>query len=630
MGKPFKSELEKIKDTICWAEKSDINEFRKFIFNNQNTPLVCIGSGGSFSACHYSTMLYNMHCSISTSITPFILSNYKDIFVENKLLFISASGKNIDINIAFKKALISNIAGMANLSMRKNNPLLNLGSDFSQVLSFNYDLPEKKDGFLATNSLIAFFTILYKVYYDDDDISNKLTSLNGYSFELPQNIDLSKIDNFIVLYGIYGESVAYDIESKLSEAALGSALIADYRNFGHGRHNWFDKKPSNSCIITLISESDELIAEKTLANIPDNIPVICIRTTLDTALASLDLLIKSFEFVKLLGEVRGIDPGRPGIPEYGSKLYHLKYNSLLKTKSKKINIQEIAILRKYRRRSVNSIPDDVYQQYRNAYFTYVSKLNNTNFSMIAFDYDGTLCDIDVKSRYNQRLDERILQYFLSILKNETKIAVISGRGKSVNTILENSIPKEFWHLIYIGNYNGMIVYPLINKKIIESIKDEELNEELKIISTEIQNLNISKIELNINKRRDQLTIVCEDKQFIYELCQEIIINKKLVNLHVWVSSHSMDIVVKSVVTKKNILNFCEGNTLCIGDSGNYTGNDFELLANEFSLSVDKVPLNPFNCWNIAPENCKGIESTLYYLKSLTLDTKGNFKCNFIL
>ncbi len=420
MGKPFKKELEKIKNTICWAEKIDVDEFRKFIFNNSNTPLVCIGSGGSFSACHYSTMLYNIHCSLSTSITPFLLSNYKDVFVDNKLLFISASGKNNDINIAFKKALFSNIAGMANLSMKKNNPLLSLGSDYSQASSFNYDLPEKKDGFLATNSLIAFFTILYKVYYADENISNKLTALNGYGFDLPQYIDLSKIDNFIVLYGIYGESVAYDIESKLSEAALGSALIADYRNFGHGRHNWFDKKPSNSCIITLISESEELLAEKTLANIPDQIPVICIRTTLNTPLAALDMLIKSFDFVNLLGEIRGIDPGRPGIPEYGSKLYHLKYSSLLKYKNRNVNTQEIAILRKYRKRSIYSFSDNILLQYKDAYLTYVRKLNNTTFSMIAIDYDGTLCDVDIKSRFNQNLDERILQFFWYFLKKTFK------------------------------------------------------------------------------------------------------------------------------------------------------------------------------------------------------------------
>ena len=630
MGKPFKKELEKIKDTICWAEKSDISEFRKFIFNNQNIPLVCIGSGGSFSACHYSSMLYNIHCSLSVSMTPFMLSNYKDIFIDNKLLFISASGKNIDINIAFKKALSLNISGMANLSTRKNNPLSSLSSNYSNTSSFNYDLPEKKDGFLATNSLIAFFTILYKVYYTDENIANKLTALNGYNFDLPQNIDLSKIDNFIVLYGIYGESVAYDIESKLSEAALGAALTADYRNFGHGRHNWFDKRSSNSCIIALISELDELLAKKTLANIPEKTPIIYIKTTLNTPLASLDLLIKSFDFIKILGEVRGIDPGRPGIPEYGSKLYHLKYSNLLKTKDKKKNVQEIAILRKFRKRSLNSIPDSIYEQYKSAYLTYVKKLNNTLFSMIAFDYDGTLCETDRKSRFNQNLDERILQSLLVLLKNEIKIAVISGRGKSVNTVLENSIPKEFWHLIYVGNYNGMIVYPFIDKVAIESIKNENINDELKIISDELKNLNISRTELTINARKDQLTIACDDKQFIYELCQEIIINKKLASLYVWISSHSIDIVVKPVVSKKNILRFCDGNTLCIGDSGNFTGNDFELLSNEFSLSVDKVSLNPFNCWNISPENCNGIEATLYYLKSLTLNTKGNFKCNYIL
>lgn len=54
MGKSFKGELEKLSETIQWAEQQDVTHLARFLFTeNKQTTLVCIGSGGSLSACHY-------------------------------------------------------------------------------------------------------------------------------------------------------------------------------------------------------------------------------------------------------------------------------------------------------------------------------------------------------------------------------------------------------------------------------------------------------------------------------------------------------------------------------------------------------------------------------------------------
>ena len=54
MGKSFKGELEKLSETIQWAEQQDVTRLARFLFTeNKQTTLVCIGSGGSLSACHY-------------------------------------------------------------------------------------------------------------------------------------------------------------------------------------------------------------------------------------------------------------------------------------------------------------------------------------------------------------------------------------------------------------------------------------------------------------------------------------------------------------------------------------------------------------------------------------------------
>jgi hydroxymethylpyrimidine pyrophosphatase-like HAD family hydrolase len=332
--------------------------------------------------------------------------------------------------------------------------------------------------------------------------------------------------------------------------------------------------------------------------------------------------------VEKLGEVRGIDPGRPGIPDYGSKLYHLNYLSLIKKKSDKTSNLDTAILRKCRILSLNSLEEKVYKKYKAIYKGYIETLNQARFSMIAFDYDGTLCGSDITSRFMKTIDSRLEKQLLIILKNNIKIAVITGRGKSVNTVLKNSIPREFLHLIYVGNYNGMIIYPLSEPEEVDNIKRENLNCQLEVLLNELEKRHISNLKLKTKKKKDQLSIESKEKQIIYELCQEIIIDKKLSEIHVWTSSHSMDIVVKSKVSKCNILDINDGKTLCIGDSGNFIGNDFELLSTKYSLSVDTVSLNPYSCWNIAPQNISGINATLYYLKSIKCIDRGYFECNF--
>ena len=72
MGKPFKEELKKLSETIRWAEQQDVMRLAQFLFaENKQIPLVCIGSGGSLSACHYAVQLYQQ-CNgvLAQAMTP--------------------------------------------------------------------------------------------------------------------------------------------------------------------------------------------------------------------------------------------------------------------------------------------------------------------------------------------------------------------------------------------------------------------------------------------------------------------------------------------------------------------------------------------------------------------------------
>lgn len=629
MGKPFNSELEKISDTIKWAEEQDTSLLSRYLFaENRQTPLVCIGSGGSLSACHYAAMLYKQRNGVlAQAMTPLqLMYSGREIIRSSKLLFLSASGKNKDILNAIKYGVKYNEIGMMSLTLHKNNLTEELLEQHPKVLRWCEDIPSEKDGFLATNSLVATFTLLCKA-------AGGMSQYSSFEFDDLKpgtwNLKLNTLQNFIVLYGATGESVAWDIESKLTEAALGSALLSDYRNFGHGRHHWFDKCGKNSCIIALVTPIERELAYKTIGCLPKDIPVIYIETELESPAASIDMLLKAFHFVNDLGKARGIDPGKPGVPGYGRVLYNLDYFKLTNRILPAEKTLEVAVLRKLGIAGKDNTP--LWKHYRDACQRFVRHLNRGKFTTIAFDYDGTLSASDHTSRYKKGLCPEIKNALLPLLENGAQIVVATGRGKSVGESFMNTIDRQYWPQIKIGYYNGACPLALGDEAKLEEWKNQPFDHELKVLSVELRRrLPEDCINYELTERNLQLSIekvkTVSDAEVLYSTCREIIWDKQLKGIRVWRSSHSMDIVVYHEVSKLRVIEET-AKTLCIGDYGSVEGNDYELLTCPASLSVDNVSKNAESCWNIAPSGMKGLDATLYYLSHLTV-TDGIIKCKF--
>jgi hydroxymethylpyrimidine pyrophosphatase-like HAD family hydrolase len=624
MGKPFQQELGKINDTIRWAERQDVSKLRSFFSVNAGTSLICIGSGGSFSAASYASMLYRKMCGFSVSMTPLAFDTSADTLIQDsKLLFFSASGRNRDFLIAFQRGLEIGRGDMAGVCLRESSKLDAILEKFNPGFQkHTFLIPTIKDGFLATNSLVAFFVLMYRCFFDTKP-SQHIGKGNDYT----QNhaFDFSAIDNFIVLHSSLSEPVAVDLESKFSEAALGSVLMADYRNFGHGRHQWFDKKGGNSCIVALINDNDRQLAEKTLRIMPEAINVVRIESDLKTPLATIDLLVKSFHFVSSIGDVRGIDPGRPGVPNYGTELYHLNYAKLINNESIENPPKDLAISRKLRLGSKALVPGSEYEAYSKAYDKFFSQLKGKEFNLLALDYDGTICNVDRYSRWNEKLEDSIAKQINKLLGKGIRFAVMTGRGDSLHELLRNSISEEYWSQVYLGCYNGAVIVRLSDDKAaIDAVKNAPQDEQLTKLERELQRYHFQPEK--IKKYSTQLSLSCPDKQKAYEICNEIILSNHLDRLHIWSSSHSMDIVVSTKASKTAVKQISE-DVLVIGDRGDYVGNDFEMLSLPFSLSVDGVSRDPDSCWNLAPKDLRGIDVVKYYLRKIKATHRG-FKIAF--
>lgn len=626
MGKPYKKELEQLSKTYEWANLCEIGNIRSFISSYSSTNLIFIGSGGAYSACIFGMLLQREFGYPAEAITPLGVHYNNKLVKKSKILLISASGKNKDIQFAFKKLVNAEPTSITSITMRLGSPLAKLSHQYSIATIHEYDTPTGKDGFLATNSLLAYFVLLFRIY-----------SKTPLPFpNLPTNFD-QKIDSFInkissnhtltVLYGGWGYAPAIDLESKCIEAALCDVHLSDFRNFGHGRHHWFDKRADSSSIVALVTPKEKELAKRTLDLIPDEIPKLILSSDDSGPFSSICLLIQIFHLVEKLGAMQQIDPGRPGVPDYGRKLYNLNYFKLLQEPEElglSANIRR-AVDRKLGSHTKGLQTRKEASRWKKHYTNFVKKLNSCTFGALVFDYDGTLCST------NERLigiNEEIAKKLNELLTAGCIIGIATGRGKSVRIQLQKSISKEHWRRVVIGYYNGGDIGFLGNDLLPDRSLD--FNPALVRIENFLQKFH-SRHEIEVTLRPKQLTIESNNIDNWSGAKHEILqfLRTQTENVQIKESGHSIDILT-SDVSKIEVVKFCKNLAreegipeacLTVGDSGSYTGNDYELLSTQHSLSVDSVSQDAHSCWNLAPMGLRNVEATSYYLNKVLIGNK---------
>lgn len=624
MGKPYVSEIQKLRATYLWALKAPIHNLRSFVESSYDLPLLVVGSGGSLTAAHMVALLHENTGMISKSITPLELLSTKTSLRKTSILLLTAGGRNSDILTSFKYAAMSEPRQLMAVCTRPKSQLSTLAKEFRYARFLDFDIPSGKDGFLATNSLLALTTILCRAYQD----------VGSTSFTLPSNLipeegfyDIfNNLNSFlerktwIVLYGGWGLPAAMDSESKFTEAALGQIQLADYRNFAHGRHHWLAKQGEQTGVICFITPEEEEIANRTIAPIPESIPLIRITTTYSGPVGALELLTKNLHFVKAVGEVKGIDPGRPTVPTFGRKIYHLsippKY--IKETIPQGLKKGELTAIKR-KMDNYHITEKEVLDYWRKAYRAFLHKLEHTHFGSIVFDYDGTLCDSD--ERFNGP-PKAIVDELVRLLNGDIILGIATGRGKSVKIQMQRLIPEEYWGKILVGYYNGSEVAML--KDDLHPNKSAYPDPILKEISEILDANELFKRVATYELRPKQITVFPTKTPVWHKARQilfDIISKNNFPGIRILESSHSLDIV-SAKVSKRDLVSTAEEMAgdlnkpkcaLCIGDRGEWPGNDYELLSSLFSLSVDYTSPDPKSCWNIAPAGHRGVQATLDYI-----------------
>lgn len=631
MARPYTSEMAKLADTFEWAVTAEIGPLREAVRTAGLSPLRAIGSGGSLTAAH-ALVGFHQHFTgrIAAVATPFeAVGEPLDSTISNWLL--SAGGGNVDILAGARALIAREPRQLAVLCGREESPLVELcrSHPFADLLI--YLPPVGKDGFLATNSLLGFTTLLARAYEAefgvpgewDDTVASLRTILPESSntsadWQTATNSLWSR-PTTLVLHGTATRIGAIDLESKFTEAALGNLQFADYRNFAHGRHHWLAKRADASAVLALITNADRTLAERTLALIPPDIPQARLSFSGNASTTALAALLAALRIAGWAGVARGIDPGRPSVPEFGRKLYHLPLpRSVSNTSFGLAPRDAAAITRKAGVSPARLAAVGELDAWRGALDAFRDGLREAAFAGAIFDYDGTI--VDTRDRFRPPADA-MSEQLIRLADAGVRLAIATGRGASVRRDLQACLPKSLWQQVLVGYYNGAEVAFLDD----DSAPDgsDKPRSSLQLLATSLRAQPELARAACQTDRGYQITLeparVMPESR-LWDLAHQVILTTGITDVCVTRSSHSVDIVLAGV-SKLNVVSRLREQTgaaplLKIGDRGRWPGNDYELLREPHALGVDEISVDPLTCWNLAQPGQRGPTATLDYLSSL--------------
>lgn len=618
MGRAFSEELDRMEDTLLWSVAVKIPPPPSVDLPAPGLRVV-IGSGGSFTvATALATLECNSGGGVALALTPLQYVQQADKLAPHAALLISAEGKNRDILNAASKAFAVATSSEV-LTFSNTSPLTSLAAQAPSVRVLSFDPPWSRDGYLATNSLLASVVLGFRLRGAGVEAGPLAAFLGLYrnTDRLERiAVEVARTRRLLVLHGTNGLIAAVDLESKLSEAAFAFTQISDLRQFAHGRHIQLSIEGAPVPVIAFISRHEDALWNSTRKHVPAHVTVMECALPADQATAAVAGLLVVMALVEKVASVLNQDPGQPAVPDFARRIHALDTSPLLGRPVGGSTNPKLAVLE-------SSMTREAAVQ---AGTRFIDRLKAARFRVLVLDFDGTLCET---ARRYEGLDERLEPIVINLLTSGLTIAFASGRGNSLYDDLRKRLPDELHSKCFLGCYSGSLVLPL-------TLPWPELDGDPRLASIrqQLQALGIDEAHgFKLDARVAQLTIrstASDGIDILFTLCSSLM--SGLTGWRVFRSAHSIDILTpeatkNSVITSlRDQLGLDPLTEVCrIGDRGEPFGNDAELLEEGLSLSVDGLSADPNSCWLFGEPSLGSVERAAHYLGSLTVeDGKARF------
>jgi len=601
MRSTYNDELGMLAETYQRALGFDIGGFVELRAAIAGQPTLFVASGGALAVAELAAERHAVvHGQIATAVTPLSLVGEGTIR-HAAVVAISARAAHPDIGFALRAARIRHnypVGLVTQRSVEELEPAL-----VRQLTTIVHVSNLRRDGFIATNSVLALATLFIRASDPDVALPTALPLLTA-------SIEPLRRPRCLILYGPGHRSAAIDLETRLSELGLSAAQCADYRNFAHGRHTGLARRLDETTVVAFASSSTQRLADATLSTLPDDAHVIALRSDLSEPVAALDLLVASMRLVGATAQADGIDAARPKVPSFGRRLYHLSARQHVSFTPHQPVDHKLSALGTPSSRLLRD-------RYVGALDSWLLLLMNTAVGGVVVDYDGTVCETNHRFEL-PRLD--VQQQFLRLLGSGCHIGFATGRGRSLHSDLRRWLPKEVWPSVTVGLYNGYMIQGLdepvrhshasnpLLAKLLDRLEAEPLSE-------------LAKIEARPGQLSvEPVTGTGIGIDTIYYWLTECVARGPALSLKLLRSGHSVD-VVDPRTTKVAVVEAVESITgrsvVCFGDRGEVGGNDFELLAaRRLTLSVDRCSADTTRCWNLASAGNTGPDALLQYLRHI--------------
>lgn len=636
MGKPYDSELASLPLTYEWARTAGIKTLVSALRRASALPLIAIGSGGSFTTSVFMADCHTNLCRrLAKAITPLeLIADSPERGASYVIL--SAAGKNRDILAAFRHILDAEPANIIILCTSVGSPLVELARPYSWIDVIEYELPTGKDGFVATNSLFASCVLVARAFGEATATKltwpfafDDLTTMRGACFgELSKDLSaVLKREHLVVIHDHPTRAAALDLESKFSEAALGGVQICDIRSFAHGRHHWLAKRGDSTGILTLHTTEFSKLMHRTTLLLPPDVPITDVSVQGDRIISGIRAIVDVLHIVGAAGRIRGIDPGRPGVPSYGSRIYNLPAFSARKREPVDgVSRSERYAIERKAKTSVEELQKlGLLAFWQDAYRRFRYEMCAATFRAVVFDYDGTLCD--PSDRFDG-IRKEVAASLNDILSCGIMIGIATGRGGSVREDLCVQIPEPTLQgKLFIGYHNGAELGILSDSS--QPPESTELDVRLRPVWDLLANdprmhdfatLKQSAGQITIRPNPGAENMIGPIVRHYAAICRMPVVK----------SGHSLDVLSPAVgkrhlvkAIREQLPGSSPSEVLIIGDQGEWPGNDYELLGEPHSVSVDRVSPDPATCWNLLPPGMRGSQGVIWYLSQLRL-RQGSF------